>query len=239
MQSVSGRPSAGARAAAIYRQCGRLCALLLSLAASACANIGQIGNLTEGPMVTVAFESVDGAPPAVFQKYLAALKDEAGARRMTVVAPSEANYRLRGYLAAPVEGGALAWAWDIYDANQQRIFRLNGTEKGAGLADDQLLRRVARAGMDQFGVFAAARPSSAGAAEAAPPAVKRSAMFGWIDDWAPETAGIFRIFRRESTRPPEIVEAGMPLPPLGEVPMPASRPTPGAGPERALAFAAD
>jgi len=67
MQSECGMPVAGARAARIYRQCGRLCVLVLSLAASACANIGQIGNLTEGPRITVAFESVDGAPPAVFQ----------------------------------------------------------------------------------------------------------------------------------------------------------------------------
>jgi len=238
MQSGWGRPVAGARPAGIYRQCGRLCALVLSLAASACANIGQIGNLTDGPRMTVAFESVDGAPPPVFQKYMAALKDEAGTRHIAVVTPGEANYRLRGYLAAPVEGGALAWAWDVYDANQQRVFRLNGTEKGSGIADDQLLRRVARAGMDQLAVFAAARPSTASAADAAPPAVKRSAMFGWIDDWAPETAGIFRIFRREP-KAPEIVEAGMPVPPPGEVPMPASRPAPGASPERALAFAAD
>jgi hypothetical protein len=237
MQTTWGRPFAGARAGGFYRQCGRLCALVLGLAASACANIGQIGNLTEGPKVTVAFESVDGAPPAVFQKYIAALKDEAGTRQMMVTTPGEANYRLRGYLAAPIEGGALAWAWDVYDTNQRRVFRLNGTEKGAGITDDQLLRRVARAGMDQFAVFAAARPSAVGAADV-PPVEKRSAMFGWIDDWAPETAGIFRIFRRE-TRPPEMVDAGLPLPPAGEVPLPSGRPAPGAAAEQALAFAAD
>jgi hypothetical protein len=217
--------------------------LVLSLAVSACANIGQIGNLTEGPRITVAFESVDGAPPDVFQKLMTTLKDEAGTRHMTVVAPAEANYRLRGYLAAHAEGGttAIAWAWDVYDANQRRAFRLNGTEKGAGagwsVADDQVLRRIARTGMDQLAVFAATRPSTVAAAEPAPAAEKRSAMFGWIDDWAPETAGIFRIFRREPK--PEIVDAGMALPPLGEVPLPPGRPAPGASPERALAFAPD
>jgi hypothetical protein len=245
MQSEWGRPVAGARAAGIYRQCARLCALVLSLAASACANIGQLGNLSDGPKATVAFESLDGAPPAVSQKFLAVLKDEAGSRQMAVVAPGEASYRLRGYLAAHAEGGptAIVWAWDVYDTNQRRAFRLNGTEKanGAGwaVADDQVLRRIARAGMDQLAVFAAARPSTVASAEPAPTSpVKRSAMFGWIDDWAPETAGIFRIFRRES-KAPEIVEAGIALPPPGEVPMPQGRPAPGAGPERVLAFAPD
>ncbi len=188
---------------------------MLSLAASACANIGQIGNLTDAPKATVAFESLDGAPPAVSQKFTAVLKDEAGSRQMAVVAPAEATYRLRGYLAAQAEGGttAIVWAWDVYDgASQRRAFRLNGTEKvnGAGwtVADDEVLRRVARAGMSQLAVFAAARPSTAASAQPEPPTpAKRSAMLGWIDDWAPETAGIFRIFKREP-RAPEIVEAG-------------------------------
>jgi hypothetical protein len=173
------------------------------------------------------------------------LKDEAGSRQITVVAPGEANYRLRGYLAAHADGSAttIAWAWDVYDDNQRRAFRLNGTEKAAGagwaVADDQVLRRIARTGLDQLAVFAATRPAAAATAEpASPPAIKRSALLGWIDDWAPETAGIFRIFRRDP-KPPEIVEAGMALPPPGEVPLPSGRPVPGAGPERALAFAAD
>jgi hypothetical protein len=243
MQSEWGRPVAGARAAEIYRQGARLCALVLSLAASACANIGQIGNLTDTPKATVAFESLDGAPPDVSRKFTTVLRDEAASRQMTVVAAAEANYRLRGYLSAHAEGGstAIVWAWDVYDGNQRRAFRLNGTEKvnGAGwaVADDEVLRRVARAGMTQLSVFAAARPSTAASAAPEPSApAKRSAMLGWIDDWAPETAGIFRIFKREP-KAPEIVEAGMALPPPGEVPMPQRRPAPSAAPDQALAFA--
>ena len=63
------------------------------------------------------------------------------------------------------------------------------------------MRRIARAGIEQFAVFAAAagrspapprrRRPDAGAAELAP-------SLGWLDDWTPEAAGIFRIFRREA-----------------------------------------
>jgi hypothetical protein len=243
MQSNWGRPTAGARAVGIYRQCGRLCVLVLGFAVSACANLGQIGNLTEGPHITVAVESVD-APAAVSEKFLASLKGEAVDRNIVVVAPGEANYRLRGYLAAHVDGGvtSVAWAWDVYDIHQRRAFRLNGTEAspGAGwsVADDQVLRRIARASLDQLAVLAAARPSTVAANESAPPpATKRSAMFGWIDDWAPETAGILRVFKRESK--PEIVDAGIALPPPGEVPMPQGRPEPGTASARLLAFAPD
>jgi hypothetical protein len=244
MQSEWGRPVAGARAEGIYRQGARLCALVLSLAASACANLGQIGNLTDGPKATVAFESLEGAPPDVSRKFTTVLRDEAGSRQMAVVTPGEATYRLRGYLTAQAEGGttAIVWAWDVYDGtSQRRAFRLNGAEKanGAGwaVADDEVLRRAARAGMSQLAVFAAARPSTAASAQPEPPApAKRSAMLGWIDDWAPESAGIFRIFKREP-KAPEIVESGIALPPLAEVPMPQRRPAPSQAPDQALAFA--
>jgi hypothetical protein len=245
MQSGWSRPIAGARAAAIVRQGARLGALVLGLAASACANISQIGNLADAPKATVAFESIDGAPTAVSQKFTAVLREEAGSRQMQVVTPAEASYRLRGYLSAQAEGGttAIVWAWDVYDASEKRAFRLNGTEKanGAGwtVADDEVLRRIARAGMTQLAVFAAARaPSAASAEPQAPEPAKRNAMLGWIDDWAPEASGIFRVFKREA-KAPEIVDAGIALPPPGQVPMPPRRPVPGAAPDRALAFAPD
>ncbi len=87
MQSGLDRLVAGARRAGIYRRCGRLCVLLLGLMVSACANIGQIGNLGIGNLLnsgdspqqmSVAVESIDGPPPAVHEKFLRALKDEAG-----------------------------------------------------------------------------------------------------------------------------------------------------------------
>src|SRR4249920_1835413 len=121
MQSGLNRLAAGARQSATYRRYGRLCVVLLGLMVSGCAGIGSIGSLTDGPAVSVAFESIDGPPPAVHEKFMRALKDEAS---------GEANYRLRGYLAANPAAGAtsVSWAWDVYDSSQRRALRLKGED---------------------------------------------------------------------------------------------------------------
>jgi hypothetical protein len=221
--------------------------VVLSLAAAACANIGQLSNLAEGPnTTTIAFESLEGVPPPVLNGFVRVLTEEAGARQIAVVSPGEANYRLRGYLAVHGDGrtSAVAWAWDVYDSEQRRAFRLNGEEQGAAragwdAADEQVLRKIARAGVRRLADFAAdaAKPAEVASAAAAPPAQKRSALFGWVDDWAPEASGIFRLFRRETKV--DIVDAGIALPPADEVPLPVSRPIPGTPSERALAFATE
>jgi hypothetical protein len=246
MQSGMGRPAASAGQAGIHRRYCGIGVLLLGLAVSGCVGSGQIANLTETRRATVAFESIDGPPPAVFHKFMKSLKDEAGARRISVVAPSEANYRLRGYLATHAEGGATAisWALDVYDADQRRVFRLDGEEKTAGrlwaAADDQVLARIARAGMERFAVFAATArpPSSSAVTSAAPPPQRTASALDWLDDWAPESSGIFRIFRRDPSRPAEIAtDAGAQLPP-DEVPLPKGRPAPAGGTSgAAFAFA--
>lgn len=208
MQSGLDRLAAGARRAGLYRCCGRLGVLLLGLMVSACANLGQIGNLTEGPAVSVAILSIDGPPPAVHEKFMRALKDEAGSRQITVVSSGEANYRLRGYLATDPAGGAgaVSWAWDVYDSNQRRTLRLKGEDRAAGAGwatvDDQVLRRIARASLDQLAGFAAApRQQQTAAADPVPAAPeKQGSTVAWLDDWAPEAAGIFRIFRRDEAK---------------------------------------
>ena len=216
MQSGTSRPAA-ARRVSMFAHGGRLGALLFSLAAAACANIGQIGNLTEDQHITVAFESVDGPPTAVVHKFVRTLKDEAQARQIAVVAPDKADYRLRGYLAAQAEGEAtsIAWAWDVYGAGQRRTFRLTGEDKygPAGpqtwaTADDEALRRIAQSAVQQLALFiATARPSSPATAE--PPAPqRRSSTFAWLDDWTPEASGIFRIFRR-GPQPSIAADAGL------------------------------
>ncbi len=242
MQSGSGRPAASAARAGVHRRCCGIGVLLLGLAISGCVGSGQIANLIETRRASVAFESIDGPPPAVFQKFVKSLKDEAGARQIAVVAPSEANYRLRGYLAAHDEGAgsAISWALDVYDADQRRAFRLSGEERTAGRAwagaDDQVLARIARTSMDRFAQFAATARSPSAAAAA--PAQRTSSALDWLDDWAPESSGIFRIFRREPSRPPEIAaDAGAQLPP-DQVPLPKGRPVPVGGPSgAAFAFA--
>ena len=125
----------------------------------------------------MAFESIDGPPPEVFRKLVANLNDEAGARQIAVVSRNgAATYRVRGYVSALVERGktTFAWVWDIYDTDKRRTLRIAGEEPAAAGrsgrdawsgADEQVLRRMARDGMDRIAGFlnssrAAGLPSS-------------------------------------------------------------------------------
>jgi hypothetical protein len=145
---------------------GSVAVLLAGLGLSGCLSTGQLADLIQEPPATaIAFESIEGPPPAVFRRFANSLKTQAGAQQVLVVVPSQANYRLRGYLAAHAEDGitSIAWAWDVYNADQRRAFRLVGEEKAGDArqlweaADDQVLNRIARSAMQQLAVMAAAR----------------------------------------------------------------------------------
>src|SRR5262245_11422847 len=238
MQGGLVRPAANAAKVGIDRLVGGIGVLLMGLTVAGCVNTGQIANLTENRRASIAFESIDGPPPAVFQKLMQSLKEEAGSRQIAVVSPSEANYRLRGYLAAHAGDGAtsIAWVLDIYDSGQRRAFRLSGEEKAPGragsnwaAADDQVLSRIAHASMERFATFLATGGVSSGTTAAAPVQRTSSSTLGWPDDWTPEASGIFRIFKREPSRTAE-VEADADGSPPGAVPLPRGRPAPAAAP---------
>lgn len=110
-----------------------------------------------GGGATVAFESIDGPPPQVFDRMVGVLDSESKLRSLSVVSrEGTAAYRVRSYLSAQVVRGktVIAWVWDVYDANQQRALRLSGEEptsaKGGrdawAAADDLVLRKIAQAG---------------------------------------------------------------------------------------------
>ena len=145
--------------------------LLAALGLSGCANVASTSS-TSGPSAafaqipssggaTVAFESVDGPPPQVFDRLVNLLDSEAKLRNVAVVSRQEsAAYRVRFYLAAQIRGGktSVAWVWDVYDRDQQRALRLRGEEATgrAGRdawanADDLVLRRIAQAGLTGLG----------------------------------------------------------------------------------------
>ena len=105
---------------------------------------------------TVAFESIDGPPPQVFDRMVGVLDSESKLRSLSIVSrEGQASYRVRSYLAAEVNHGraTIAWVWDVYDSSQQRALRLSGEEPAGkagrdawAAADDLVLRRIAQAG---------------------------------------------------------------------------------------------
>ena len=160
MLSAPGR--AAARAGVGLGRRNVLCALAIVLATAACTE-GPTGSLVSARGATVAFESIDGPPQPVFQKLVENLATEAVAHQVTVISREAApSYRIRSYMAAQLEGRRIhiGWVWDVYDANKRRVLRIANEEparRPAGdawnAADDAMLRRIARTGMDQLAVF--------------------------------------------------------------------------------------
>jgi hypothetical protein len=121
------------------------------------ANSGSNAMASTGSGPTVAFESIDGPPPQVFDRMVGVLDSESKLRNLSIVSrEGGAAYRVRSYLSAQVVRGktVIAWVWDVYDNNQQRALRLSG-EEAAGkagrdawaAADDLVLRKIAQAGL--------------------------------------------------------------------------------------------
>jgi hypothetical protein len=131
---------------------------MMAVAAAGCTSTGQ--PTLSSARGTVAFDSIDGPPLGMFHKLVHNLEQEAQTRRLAVVSREGfSQYRVRGYLAAHIARGrtSIAWVWDVYDSDQRRILRITG-EEAAGrntrdawnAADDAVLRRIARASLDQL-----------------------------------------------------------------------------------------
>lgn len=136
--------------------------LAIGCALGGCAGSGaasdayaMAGN-PNGAGPTVAFDSIDGPPPQVFDRMVSVLDSESKLRNLAIVSrEGQASYRVRSYLAAQVDRGQaeIAWTWDVYDANHQRALRLSGEEPAGtagrdawASADDLVLRKIAQAG---------------------------------------------------------------------------------------------
>lgn len=155
----SGQSRAAARALCV-------CVLIGALA-SGCttdnttSNVSLVANTGVGP--TIAFESIAGPPPGVFNKLVDDLSTEAQSRNLAIASrEGAANYRVRGYLAAQVLRGRthISWVWDVYDGDKLRTLRITGEEAGGraggdpwSVADDPMLRKIARTSMDQLAAF--------------------------------------------------------------------------------------
>lgn len=140
---------------------GLIGAALLAIAVSAggCVTDGRMNAMAQaGNGATLAFDSVDGPPPQVFEQFVEALNAEAQGKALAIASrQGAATYRVRAYLAAQTSRGrtTIAWVFDVYDGNQQRALRLSGEEPGGksgrdawATADAQVLRRIAQNGMN-------------------------------------------------------------------------------------------
>jgi hypothetical protein len=154
--------------------------LVVGCALGGCAAGGAVSSsfaMAGGSGATVAFESIDGPPPQVFDRMVGVLDSESKLRNLSIVSrEGQAAYRVRSYLAAQVSRGrtTIAWVWDVYDASQQRALRLSGEEPAgkAGrdawtAADDLVLRRIAQSGFSGL----AAMVNGTAPADGPPPSI--------------------------------------------------------------------
>src|SRR6202171_3696023 len=138
-------------------------AMLLAIACGlgGCAGGGAasgayaMASSASGP--TVAFESIDGPPPQIFDRMVGVLDSESKLRNLSIVSrEGTSSYRVRSYLSAQVSRGrtTIAWVWDVYDRDQQRALRLAGEEPAGkagndpwAAANDLVLRKIVQAGL--------------------------------------------------------------------------------------------
>jgi hypothetical protein len=194
----------GASRRNLARSAGLLAIAALAATAAGCSSLPSDGRASLASATpsgsTVAFESIDGPPPEVFRKLVANLNEEAGSRQITVVARADAaTYRVRGYVSALVarDKTTFAWVWDVYDADKRRTLRIAGEEPAVAsrrrdawlAADEQVLRHMARNGMDRIAGFL----NSSDPPPAAAPEPSFVTLVSGRDD-TPEGAGIFRVF---------------------------------------------
>src|SRR5712671_344625 len=141
---------------------------------------GAYAMASSGSGPTVAFESIDGPPPQVFDRMVSVLDSESKLRNLSIVSrEGAASYRVRSYLSAQISRGraTIAWVWDVYDRDQQRALRLSGEEPAGkagrdawAAADDLVLRRIAQAGLTGLsGMINGTAPADVPAATPAPP----------------------------------------------------------------------
>jgi hypothetical protein len=164
---------------------------------------GGSGSLAQADAAaTVAFESIDGPPPQVFDRMVNVLDSEAKLRHLAVVSRegSAAAYRVRSYLAAQISGGktTIAWAWDVYDRDHERALRLTGEEPTGrppgrdawDTADDMVLRKIAQAALTGLnGMINGTTPAETPPVSPAPPPppARRGPAIASADDIPPQS----------------------------------------------------
>jgi hypothetical protein len=166
-------------------------------ATSGASGAFAMASASDGP--TIAFESIDGPPPQVFDRLVGVLDSESKLRSLSIVSrEGAAAYRVRGYLSANVVRGKtmIAWVWDVYDRDQQRALRLSGEEPAGKIgrdawaaADDLVLRKIAQAGLSGLAGMINGTPQQ----DATPPAAtpdKRGPAVANADELTPAASNV-------------------------------------------------
>ncbi len=132
------------------------CACLLLAACQTDDNL-TTGSINAAPRA-IAFDSIDGPPPAVFKRLVTQLSAQAETRQLPVVSRSNlAAWRVRLYLAAHVEKkqAGISWVGDVYDTRLNRAYRVTGEEPLGparkdvwALADNAVLSKIAAGSLD-------------------------------------------------------------------------------------------
>jgi len=184
------------RPATVFRP--MLAAAVCAIALAGCNQDPQMVSAAQPRGATVAFDSIDGLPPAQFHELVQSLNDEAHSRQLAVISREKPSaYRVRGYLAAEVENGktTISWVWDVFDRSQRRALRIAGAESIKGTeawkaANDVMLRRIAHGSMDKLSAFL----TSPAIVPGTPDTMEntRMALAAPLPS-SPEAAGIFRI----------------------------------------------
>lgn len=153
----------GLRASACLVARGVIAALVVACAACTETTSSNVALTTGSSGPTIAFESIDGPPVGVFNRLVDNISSEAQSRNVAIASrEGAANYRVRGYLAAQVIRGRthISWVWDVYDDVKVRALRIRGEEAGGraggdpwSIADEQMLRRIARTSVDRLAAF--------------------------------------------------------------------------------------
>ena len=204
--------------------------LIIVLGLAACNPDTQSVSAQQPRGASVAFDSLDGLPPAQFQRLVKNLNDQAQSRHLAVISREQPSaYRVRGYLAATVakHQTTVSWVWDVFDQDEHRALRISGEETAKvrhkdawAAADDAMLQRIAQLSMEQLAAFLTSPAVAPGASPSAEPQI----TLADTSDSSPEASGIFRIFRAQadpistaSAEPFGEAEAG-------PVPLPRRRP---------------
>jgi hypothetical protein len=159
--NTSARPRGALLRAGLAALCLAASCALVGCAGGGAATSDAFAMTSDSGGQTIAFESIDGPPPGVFDRMVNVLDSETKLRSLSIVSrEGPAAYRVRSYLSAQVARGrtVIAWVWDVYDRNQQRTLRLSGEEQAGkpardalrdpwAAADDMVLRKIAQAGL--------------------------------------------------------------------------------------------